>query len=152
MRLCLLLAALLEIDVLCGDIQNAYLTAPNKEKIWMRAGPEWGSDQGKPFIIVRALYGLQSAGAAFRAFLAEKLDEMQYKPTQADPDVWIRPAVKQDGEEYYEYVLVYVDDILCMSHQPDVTMKEIANTFKWKGDSIAPPGDLLGCEVGEEEA
>ena len=51
-RICLLLAALLEIEVLSGDIQNAYLTAPNKEKIWMRAGPEWGSDEGTPFILI----------------------------------------------------------------------------------------------------
>ena len=31
-RICLFLAALNDIDILCGDIQNAYLTAPNKEK------------------------------------------------------------------------------------------------------------------------
>ena len=41
-RILLLIAALNELDVQGGDIQNAYLTAPNKGKYYMRAGPEFG--------------------------------------------------------------------------------------------------------------
>ena len=78
-RIILTIAALNELDVLGADIQNAYLTAPNREKCWMRAGPEFGADQGKVFIVVRALYGLKSAGASFRAFISQKLDEMGFK-------------------------------------------------------------------------
>ena len=32
--------------------------------------------------------------------------------------MWQRPACKADGSEYYEYILVYVDDILCISSDP----------------------------------
>ena len=64
-RICLLVAALNDLDVVCGDIQNAYLTAPNQERCWMWAGPEFRSDQGKLYIFVRALYGLKGAGASF---------------------------------------------------------------------------------------
>ena len=67
-------------------------------------------------LVKKALYGLKSSGAAFRAHLAETLDTMGYRPTYADPDVWLRPAVKPDGFEYYEYILCYVDDVLCISH------------------------------------
>ena len=42
LRILLLIAALNELDVQGGDIQNAYLTAPNKGKYYMRAGPEFG--------------------------------------------------------------------------------------------------------------
>ena len=115
-RITLLIAGLNQLDVLSGDIQNAYLTAPNKEKIYCIAGPEFRPDEGKVMLITRALYGLKSAGAAFRLFLALTLDDMSFKPSQVDPDVWMRPATKPDGEEYYEYVLVYVDDILAISH------------------------------------
>jgi hypothetical protein len=62
------------------------------------------------------------AGAAFRAHMAETLYDLGYKPSRADPDVWIRPVVKPDGFKYYEMVLVYVDDILCISHDPKATM------------------------------
>ena len=54
-------------------------------------------------IIRKALYGLKSSSAAFRAHLAETLHDIGFKPTKADHDVWIRPAVKSDGTEYYEY-------------------------------------------------
>ena len=35
---------------------------------------------------------------------AETLHNFRYKPTKADSDVWLRPAVKPDGFEYYELV------------------------------------------------
>ena len=84
----------------------------------------------KPFIITKALYGLKSSGASFRAHLAKHLEEeLGFKSTEADPDVWLRPAVKPDGEEYYEYVLCYVDDILAISYDPDRIMKQISEEF-----------------------
>jgi len=64
-RIALTIAALNDLKVLCCDIQNAYLTAPCREKIWTVAGPEFGSEAGQPMLVVRALYGLKSSGAAF---------------------------------------------------------------------------------------
>lgn len=72
----LLIAALNDLKVLACDIQNAHLTADCREKIWTRAGPEFGSEAGTIFIVKKALYGLKSAGAAFRALLAETLFDM----------------------------------------------------------------------------
>ena len=144
-RLCLLLAALNDLDVQSGDIENAYLTAPCREKMWTRLGNEFGTDKvGKVFIVIRALYGLKSSGAAFRAFLAERLDEMGFKSTNMDPDVWLRAATKTDGEEYYEYILVYVDDILAISTKAIEVMNEIQEKFKFKKNKIAPPEIYLG--------
>jgi hypothetical protein len=45
------------------------------------AGPEFGSEAGKNMLVKKALYGLKSSGAAFRAFLAEMLHAMGYKPS-----------------------------------------------------------------------
>ena len=146
-RIALTIAALNDLKVLSCDIQNAYLTAKCREKIWTIAGPEFGSDQGKIMIIVRALYGLKSSGAAFRAHLAETLHDLGYKPTKADPDVYIRPAVKPDGFKYYEYVLCYVDDVLCVSDRPDITMDGIQRTFKFKGDKVTEPDIYLGAGI-----
>jgi hypothetical protein len=52
------LAALNDLDVKMTDIENAYLTAPLTEKVWTVLGPEFGDDDGKLALIVRALYGL----------------------------------------------------------------------------------------------
>ena len=152
-RICLTLAALNDLQVLSGDIQNAYLTAPNKEKIFMKAGPEFGSKEGKLFIVERALYGLKSAGASFRQYLADKIYDLGFKPSASDPDVWMRPATKADGTRYYEYVLVCVDDILAMSENPGEIMQSLMNDFTSKGgvDGVVPPTDYLGAKLEWKE-
>jgi Reverse transcriptase (RNA-dependent DNA polymerase) len=119
------IAALNNLKLLSSDIQNAYLTADCHERIYCIAGPEFGSESGSIMVIKKALYGLKTSGTAFRAHLVETLYELNHTPMKADPDVWIRPEVKPDGFEYYEMVLVYVNDVLCISHDPAVTMKGI---------------------------
>ena len=104
-RIALMAAALNGLDILACDIQNAYLTAISREKIWTVAGPEFRAEEGSNMLVNMALYGLKSSGAAFRAKLAGVLHDIGYIPTKADPDVWIRPAVKVDGTEYYEMAL-----------------------------------------------
>ena len=151
-RICLMLAALNGLDVRTCDIQNAYLTAPCREKVWTYAGEEFGSEKGSIMIVVRALYGLKSSGAAFRAHLAERLYEMGFKPSKADPDVWMRPDVKEDKSEYYEYVLVYVDDCMAISMDAIGVLKEIQETFKLKGDKMEKPDMYLGARLEQMEA
>ena len=146
-RICLTIAALNGLKVLACDIQNAYLTAMCREKIWTIAGPEFGSDAGKIMLITRALYGLKSSGAAFRALLSEVIWDLGYRPSRADPDVYMRPAVKPDGSKYWEYVLTYVDDVLCISNNPKDTMDGIQNKFKLKDDKIEEPSVYLGASL-----
>jgi hypothetical protein len=69
---------------------------------------------------------------------------------KADPDVWIRPGVKPDGFEYYEMVVVYVDDVLCISHDPAATMKGIQGTFKLKDDKIKKLTHYLGAQISQK--
>ena len=64
-----------------------HLNADCREKLWTVAGSEFGSEKGTVMIIARALYGLKSSGAAWRAKLAETMRTMGYVATQADPDV-----------------------------------------------------------------
>ena len=149
-RLAFTIAALNGLKVMACDIQNAYLTADCREKIWTIGGPEFGSEAGTIFLIKKALYGLKSAGAAFCSLLADTLVDVGYRPTKADPDVWLRPAVKADGFEYYEMVLCYVDDILSMSHDPHATLNALKSVLKLlKDDNIAEPDIYLGAQIGK---
>ena len=68
-------------------------------------------------IIKRALYILRSSGAALRNMLAQAIEEMGFTSTIIDSDVWRRRAVKPSGEEYHALLLVFVDDILIISHE-----------------------------------
>lgn len=85
------------MQILAADIGNAYLNAPTQEKVYSTAGKEFGSHAGEPIIIVRALYGLKSSGAAWWSHLAMTLTSLGYTSCLADPDVWFRGATKPDG-------------------------------------------------------
>jgi hypothetical protein len=92
----LLMAILNDLEVKIGDVLNAYITAPVTEKVWTVLGPEFGNDAGKTAIIVRALYGLKSAGAAFCAHLASFMRQMGYTFCKADPDLWFKALTRPD--------------------------------------------------------
>jgi Reverse transcriptase (RNA-dependent DNA polymerase) len=68
--LAFLIAALNDINIMSCDLENAHLNAPCREKIWFEGGIKCGKDQGKVYVIVRSLYSLKSAGAAFWSSLA----------------------------------------------------------------------------------
>ena len=63
-RIALLIASLNELEVLACDIQNAYLTADCREKIYIIAGPEFASLEGSIMIIRKGLYGLYGVSNA----------------------------------------------------------------------------------------
>ena len=99
-------------------------------------------------LLVRALYGLNFSGAAFREFLAEALYNLGYRSSVADPDVWMRPDIKEKyGFKYWEYVLCYVDNVLCISKNPIHTIKGIQSNFKLKDNKMKKPGVYLSADV-----
>jgi len=57
----------------------------------------------------------------------------------------MRSAVASNGFEYYEYVLCYVDDVLCISKNPMAIIKGIQDKFTLKGDKAEVPNDYLGA-------
>ena len=148
-RIAFLLAALNNLDVLACDIGNAYLNAPCREKVWFVAGPEFGSRRGTVIRIVRALYGLKSSGASWRTVFNNSIREMGFQPSIADPDVYIRPFAKPDGFKYYEYILVYVDDVLIVSHAPEEHLKVIQASYELNPSSIGSPTRYLGADVSK---
>jgi transposase len=147
-RIALTLAALNDLEVKTSDIKNAYLTAPVTEKIWTVCGPEFGPDAGKKAIIVRALYGLKSAGAAFRNHLAACMRDLGYTSCVADPDVWMKAEVRpSDGVHYWSYVLLYVDDCMAIHHDAQACLERIDKFFMMKKGSIGDPDLYLGAKL-----
>ena len=134
----LTLASLNSLEVSACDIGNAYLNAPCREKLWTVAGSEFGSEQGSIMIITRALYGLKSSGAAWRATLAQSMEQLGYSSTQADADVWIKRATKVDGTPYYKMMLIYVDDVLHLAEDPDTDMDRLNKLYRLKDGTGHP--------------
>jgi Reverse transcriptase (RNA-dependent DNA polymerase) len=138
------------MKILTADIQNTYLHADCREKIYTIGGPEFGSNEGKALIISKALYGLKTSGAAFRSLLAEQLDLIGYTASRGDPDVWMRPCT-YNKVNFYEYVLVYVDDLFCVSFDPYRTMDQLSERFTFKEGSIKSPDSFLGAQLSHHE-
>ena len=66
----------------------------------------------------------------------------------ADPDVWMQPAMRSDGTEYYEYLLLYTDDALFISDNAESVLRTaLGRYFPLKEKSIGPPKVYLGGHV-----
>ena len=54
----------------------------------------------------------------------ENVGKIIFTSCLGNPDVWIRPAMSKDGQEYYEYVSLWTDDCLDVSQQPEAVLQK----------------------------
>ena len=55
--------------------------------------------------------------------------------------------MKPNGDKYWECVLCYVVDILCISHEPQVELDYLVSNYTSKKGSVKEPDAYLGTEV-----
>jgi hypothetical protein len=147
-RIAFLMAALNDLHVKIGDVLNAYITAPITEKVWTVLRPEFGIDAGKSAIIVHSIYGLKSAGDAFCMHLASFMRQMGYTSCNADPDLCYKAETRPaDSFRYYTYIHCYVDDILCVHHDPMSVLNLINGYMPLKPSLIGDPDIYLGAKL-----
>ena len=118
-----IIAALTNLEVKLGDILYAYVQAPVTGKVRTTFSSEFGKGASKTAVIVRALYGLKSAGSAFRSRVVRCMIYLECAPCKANSDFWLKPETRPDGAQYYSYLLCYVDDILCIHDNADAMLK-----------------------------
>jgi hypothetical protein len=94
-QIAFLIAAINRYDVIAADVQNDYVQETSLDKYYAITGNEFGEDKGKTALIVRALCGLKSYGASWRAHVANTLLYTGFIPSHGDPDVWMRQAFNQ---------------------------------------------------------
>jgi hypothetical protein len=71
-----------------------------------------------------------------------------WKPCLADRDLWMKEETRpDDGVKYWAYILIYVDDILCVNHEPGTSLDHIDKYFKMKPGSIMEPTFNLGAKI-----
>ena len=58
------------------------------------------------------------------------MGHLGFRSSEVEPDVWMRPALRTDKSEYYEYVLLYVDNCLVLSEKARTSYeRRLANTL-----------------------
>jgi hypothetical protein len=136
----------MDLPVIGADIRNAYLQAPSSEKHYIICGPEFGiENEGCVGIIRCALYGGKVAGQDFWQHLRNCMGHLGFSSLRGDPDVWMRLSKRTStGEAYYEYVLLYVDDVLVISERAEKVLRtEIGNTSFFKRNQLVSQLTIL---------
>ena len=142
LRMVVFLSQLNNLEIWGEDVGNAYLEAYTDEKLCIMAGPEFKELQGHLLIMVKALYGTRSGGARWHDRLFDILQEMKFKPSKADPDVWMRP---EPGGTCYEYIAVYVDDLAIAAKDSQAFCNELKKKYNLKLKGVGPLEYHLGC-------
>ena len=145
-RLLTFIAELNDCEVYATDIGNAYLEAYTKEKVYIVAGPEFGELEGHVLLIQKALYGLCSSGLRWSERFSDVLREMGFFMSRAEPDIWMR-----DKGDHYEYVAVYVDDLLIVSKDALKITNNLMNKYKFKLKGTGPIEFHLGCDFVRQD-
>ena len=77
--------------------------------------------------------GLKSASAARRDHFASAIrNDLKFTSCRGDQDVYFKLKKKEDETKYYAYLIIYVDDILCIDFEPEITMSMIGEIFRIK--------------------
>ena len=129
------------LEQLCGDVGNAFVNASTKEKVYCRAGEEFGDRHGSIVVIKKALYGLASSANMWRNLFADFLRGLGFAPSRCDRDVWLR---LRDDDTGYDYICTHVDDFKILAKDPRHWMDQLKASFVIKADG--PPSYYLGCD------
>ena len=146
-RMITFLAELNGMDLWSTDIGNAYLESYTSEKVCFVAGAEFGPLAGHTLIIQKAQYGLKSSGKCWHDRLHDVLRSMGFVPSRAEEDIWMR-----DCGDHYEYIGVYVDDLIIASKNPQGIIDELEakpHAFKLKGTGQVK--FHLGCDYFRDD-
>jgi hypothetical protein len=61
----------------------------------------------------------------------------------------MRPATKENGDEYYECILTYLDDCLVGPHKPTLIITTLEEDYKYRLKDVGEPKRYLGAEIGK---
>ena len=144
LRMVVFLSQLNDLEIWGSDVGNAYLEAYTDEKLCIIAGPEFKELQGHLLIMIKALYGIRSGGARWHDRLFDILQGLKFKPSKADPDVWMRPEL---GRTCYEYIAVYVDELAIAAKDPQAFCNELKKTYNLKFKGVGPLNTILAAHT-----
>ena len=148
LRLVSFLSELNDLEVWGADVGNAYLEAETREKLYIVAGPEFGERQGHILVIHKALYGCKLSGKMWNEKFAETLREEGFTPTKAEESIWMRPT--SDGKKY-EYIAVYVDDLLMAMENPAAFVEVLRSKHKYKLKGVGPISYHIGLDYERDK-
>ena len=142
LRMVVFLSQLNDFEIWGADAGNAYLEAYTDQNLCIIVGPEFKELQVHLLIMIKTLHGTRSGGARWHDRLSDILQELKFKPSKADPDVWMKP---EPGGTCYEYIAVYVDDLAIAAKDPQTFCNELKKRSNLKLKGVGSLEYHLGC-------
>jgi hypothetical protein len=138
-RVVLIMTILLHLENKQIDYTAAFLQAPIDHDVYVEM-PKLFSVKGKVWKLKRAIYGLKDAPRAYFLHTKNKLEDLGFRQSDADPCLFISPTV---------ICLIYVDDALFVYKSPEEVdiltkkMKAIGMLFEEESDVAGYLGVLI---------
>ena len=114
-------ATLNGLDIRVANICNAYLQAPSSQLDYIICGPEFGVEN---VIDTQGFVWRQVCRKDCRNHLRSCMHDLSFFSFPANPDIWMRKALKADSLPCYDYVLLYMDDTLVVSKRAEAILRE----------------------------
>jgi Reverse transcriptase (RNA-dependent DNA polymerase) len=122
-----------------------FLAELNSLELWGahtgNACPEFGLLEGHILLVDKDFYGLRSSGFCWHQRFADVLRAMGFIPSKAEVDIWMR-----ESNNLYEYIALYVDDLLIAARNPKEIVQKLEEQYKFKLKGVVPLTYHLGCD------
>jgi hypothetical protein len=113
-------------DIHQMDVKTAFLQGELEEEIYLKQ-PDGFVDQDRPDHVCKlrkSIYGLKQAARCWNNSIDGYLQANGYKKTTADPCIYIKSVVSENGKVDFVIIAIYVDDMLFFSNNVDMLERE----------------------------
>ena len=94
---------------------------------------------------------MKSTGRDFCNHLRDCMEHLVYTSFRVDLYLWMRKAVQSNGQSYYEYLLLYVNDCLAVIKHPTELLQELDKYFPIKPGSVGLQKLYLGANISKNQ-
>ena len=123
-----------------GDVGNAFPNTYTKEKIYSRAGIEFGERHGCVIEVIKVLYGLSTSARQWQLMLGDFIRKLGFRPTRAYHNVWYK--IEQE-KQTIAYISTYVDDFMIIGQDPSKYMDKFKTKFVIRNVEMDPTEYLV---------
>jgi Reverse transcriptase (RNA-dependent DNA polymerase) len=96
---------------------------------------------GYTLIIFKALFSLRSSGLCWYQRFSGVERALGFNSSKAETEIWMR-----EKDSIYEYIAVYVDDLLIAAKDPEAITKALMEHHKLKLNDVGTLTYHLGCD------
>jgi Reverse transcriptase (RNA-dependent DNA polymerase) len=128
------------------DMKTAFLQGELQERVFVEQPPYFTDGTDRVCLLYKALYGLKQAPRAWYEHMHEKLGQLGYAVSAADPGLYVCTKVGPDGGRVL--LLVYVDDMLLASPSAAVVAEAKAQLLSaFDARDVGGVSDFVGMHI-----